>query len=107
MRRSSLLTRIAGIGALLAIGAVLLMVSLTGLGLGIYGKAKNVNWYVYYPTHLLLGNAQVDDPLAVAELVARARKNQLTETQISRIVPVALAKHGADSFSPNLARVRS
>ena len=33
---------------------LLLLVSITGLGLGAYGQAKGINWYAYLPTFVLL-----------------------------------------------------
>jgi len=80
----------------LAPGLLLLLVSIGGLGLGAYGRAKGVNWYAHLPTFVLIQLAEADQPPAIRELVRQNKAGTVEDEQLVGLIPLALAQQGRD-----------
>ena len=79
----------------LALGAVLSGIAVLGLGLWGSGLISRVNWYACLPSSMLVHWAEGDDRQAIVELKRRVRSQKVSGSDVSELVPIALARHGA------------
>jgi hypothetical protein len=82
----------------LGFGAALLMLSMAGLAIEGYGRAKHVNWWSHAPLWYLLRGAGSTDAnrrrSAIAELEARLADGRLAQADLNRVFDVGLAYQG-------------
>jgi len=76
-------------------GLLLLIIATTGLGLAGYNQAKNINWYTYLPTFVLIHEAQADNRSAIAELASRCGAGTVDPQRLVHLIPLALTRQGA------------
>ncbi len=84
----------------LVLGLVLLLVASTGWGLGAYGRAKGINWYIYYPAFVLIEKAKLDEARAIDELTRRYNSGRLARTCVDILVPLALDRQRGAQQTP-------